>query len=59
MHLLGGGGKWNRRFFSVKGTDLIYQADEMAPIKGTVDLKVKRRGRVSAHKERGLSIKRQ
>ena len=40
MHLLGGGGKWNRRFFSVKGTDLIYQADETAPVKGTVDLKV-------------------
>ena len=53
MHLLGGGGKWNRRFFSVKGTDLIYQADETAPVKGTVDLKVKRRGRLSVHKERG------
>jgi hypothetical protein len=53
MHLLGGGGKWKRRFFSVKGTDLIYQADETAPVKGTVDLKVKRRGRLLAHKVRG------
>jgi len=35
-----GGGKWNRRFFSIQGTDLIYQTDDKAPIKGSVDLKV-------------------
>jgi hypothetical protein len=49
-----GGGKWNRRFFSIQSTDLVYQADENAPIKGSVDLKVIKNASVLLHPHRIL-----